>query len=59
MDGYELAAKLKQQTNTKGVPLIAISGFKRRDQTDAKDNFDRYFNKPVDVPTLLALLDHS
>ena len=59
MDGYELAAKLKQQTNTKGVPLIAISGFKRRDQTDAKDNFDQYFNKPVDVPTLLALLDHS
>ena len=59
MDGYELAAKLKQQTNTKGVPLIAISGFKRRDQADAQDHFDQYFNKPVDVPTLLALLDQS
>ena len=59
MDGYELAARLKQQANTTNVPLIAISGFKRRDQGDAKDSFDHYFNKPVDVATLLALLDQG
>jgi PAS domain S-box-containing protein len=57
MDGYELAAKLKQQTNTKGVLLVAISGFTRREHGDVGDSFDQYFNKPVDVAALLALLD--
>jgi two-component system CheB/CheR fusion protein len=56
MDGYELAAKLKQQKITKDTLLIAVSGFKQRKQVLA-DVFDRYFNKPIDVPELLALLD--
>jgi two-component system, chemotaxis family, CheB/CheR fusion protein len=57
MDGYELAVRLKQQTNTKSVPLVAISGFKRREHGDTSDHFDQYFTKPVDVAALLALLD--
>jgi PAS domain S-box-containing protein len=56
MDGYELAAVLKQQTTTKSPLLVAISGFKRREHV-ATDSFDQYFNKPVDVAALLALLD--
>jgi two-component system CheB/CheR fusion protein len=56
MDGYELAAKMKQQTNTKGALFVAISGFRDRDAEDGS-SFDRYFNKPVDVPALLAVLD--
>ena len=56
MDGYELAAKLKQQTNTKDALRIAVSGFKRRKHALAAA-FDHYFNKPVDLPELLALLD--
>src|SRR6185369_1848045 len=55
MDGYELAAKLKQQKNTRDALRIAVSGFKRRKHASA--DFDRYFNKPVDVAALLALLD--
>jgi PAS domain S-box-containing protein len=57
MDGYELAAKLKEHSATKDALLVALSGFKRREQTGAGDAFARYFSKPVDVPTLLALLD--
>jgi len=56
MDGYELAGKLKQQTTTKDALRIAVSGFKRRKHALAAA-FDHYFNKPVDVPELLALLD--
>jgi CheY-like chemotaxis protein len=57
MDGYELAAELKKQTATKDALLVALSGFKRREQPEAGDVFARYFGKPVDVPTLLDLLD--
>jgi two-component system CheB/CheR fusion protein len=56
MDGYELAARLKQQKSTKDALRIAVSGFKRRKHALAAA-FDHYFNKPVDVPELLALLD--
>jgi PAS domain S-box-containing protein len=57
MDGYEVAARLRHTISTRGVLLIAISGFKRRDRAEGGDDFDRYFNKPVDLPVLLALLD--
>jgi PAS domain S-box-containing protein len=58
MDGYELAAKLKEQTGMKNALFIAISGFKRREHAaTADDNFDHYFTKPVDVGALLALLE--
>jgi CheY-like chemotaxis protein len=55
MDGYELAARLKQQVNTKDAVCIAVSGFKQRDDVGAA--FDHYLSKPIDVPVLLALLD--
>src|SRR5262249_33048567 len=58
MDGYELATKLKRRGNTNDALRVAVSGLRRRERvrTDG-DDFDHYFNKPVDVPTLLALLD--
>jgi CheY-like chemotaxis protein len=58
MDGYELAARLRQQTNLKNVRLVAVSGFGRQQHTQ-DDQFDRYFTKPVEVPALLALLDED
>ena len=56
MDGYELAAKLRQQANTKSAVLVAVTGFRRRDRV-AGDVFDHYFNKPLDVDALLAVLE--
>ena len=57
MDGYELAAKLKKQKNVRNALFIAVSGFKRRERAGkARDDFDHYFTKPVDIRALLALL---
>jgi CheY-like chemotaxis protein len=56
MDGYELAGRLKQRPDTKDTLRIAVSGFKQPTDTGAGE-FDHYFNKPVDVASLLALLD--
>ena len=58
MDGYELATKLTEFENTKDALRIAVSGLRRRERVRQDgDEFHHYFNKPVDVPTLLALLD--
>jgi CheY-like chemotaxis protein len=58
MDGYELLAKLRQLENTRNSLCVAVSGLKRRERTGQDgDEFDQYFNKPVDMPALLALLD--
>ena len=58
MDGYELAAKLRRKRNLKQTLFVGLSGFKRRALApDAKDDFDQYFVKPVDLDKLLSLLD--
>jgi len=56
MDGYELASALSQQSDTKHALCIAVSGFKQR-KHGWSEAFHHYFNKPVDVSALLALLD--
>ena len=55
MDGYQLAAVLKQHVNTKDAHCIAVSGFRQRD--DDRGAFAHYLRKPVDVPALLTVLD--
>jgi len=58
MNGYELAATLKNLENTKHALYIAVSGFKMRDRADRDDDgFDHYFTKPVDIAALLTILD--
>jgi PAS domain S-box-containing protein len=58
LDGYELAAKLKEQTNTKHAVRIAVSGLKRRERAgESTDAFDYYFTKPVNIVELLACLN--
>jgi PAS domain S-box-containing protein len=57
MNGYELAAKLKQQNGARDALYIAVSGFKRRKPEGIRDEFNHYFVKPVDVPAVLSLLD--
>jgi len=56
MDGYELAAELRKRRNLQHALFIAISGFKRRQGDEAANDFDHYFNKPVDLSSLLKLL---
>jgi CheY-like chemotaxis protein len=37
--------------------FIGLSGFKRREATERGDDFDHYFNKPLDLAALLTVLD--
>jgi len=58
MDGYELASRLRKKQNLKDALYVGISGFKRRAHGGkARDDFDRYFVKPVDLDKLLAVLE--
>jgi CheY-like chemotaxis protein len=57
MNGYELAARLREKRHFRHTLFIGISGFKRRVVEESGDGFDQYFNKPVDLPALLTLLD--
>jgi PAS domain S-box-containing protein len=56
VDGYALAAKLKEKPHLQNTLFIGLSGFKRREAANFSDDFDHYFNKPVDLPALLAVL---
>jgi CheY-like chemotaxis protein len=56
MDGYELAAKLRRRRNFRHALFIAISGFKGR---NTADDFDHYFTKPVNLSSLLNVLDST
>jgi CheY-like chemotaxis protein/two-component sensor histidine kinase len=58
INGYELAARLRQRNNFRGAKFVAISGFKPREQThEPAREFDHYLIKPMEIPTLLALLE--
>jgi CheY-like chemotaxis protein len=58
LDGFGVAASLRQQRETAGSYLVAITGY-GSDQTRLRcreAGFDRYFTKPVDPDVLVELL---
>jgi DNA-binding response OmpR family regulator len=59
MNGYELAAALRADPRTRGIVLIALTGYgqgpDRRRALDA--GFDEHLVKPVEFDKLLATLD--
>jgi CheY-like chemotaxis protein len=59
MDGYEVARRLREQSGAERTCLIAVTGYGQRSdraRTDAA-GFDTHLAKPVDLPSLTALLD--
>jgi signal transduction histidine kinase/CheY-like chemotaxis protein len=59
MDGFELARRLRKQEATRGLRLIALSGrgedaYRLRSRAAG---FDAHLVKPVDLPTLQAVLE--
>ena len=58
MNGYEVAARLRQEESTKAAKLIAVSGYgEESDRRRSREaGFDQHFVKPVDPDTLLALM---
>lgn len=57
MDGYEVAARLRQQTETKKVLLVAVSGYGHAEyhQRSIGAGFDHHLVKPVNIQSLNAL----
>ena len=58
MDGFETAARLKQQPWGKSVFLIALTGWGREHDINRTlaAGFDRHLVKPLDIDTLIDLL---
>lgn len=56
MDGYELAARIRDMPNHGKVRLLALTGYGQpQDHTRGKDaRFDVHLVKPIDVKRLLA-----
>jgi PAS domain S-box-containing protein len=59
MDGYEVAARLRQEDCCKEAVLIAVSGYgQEQAQSRSKESgFDHHLVKPVDFESLLAVID--
>jgi PAS domain S-box-containing protein len=59
MDGYQVAAALRQNSLTAGGCLVAVSGYGREeDQRRSREaGFDLHLTKPVDFSDLRRLLD--
>ena len=57
MDGYEVCKRLKEDKNTKNIPVIMISAFKRESEDLARgldSGADAYLTKPIDELVLTA-----
>ena len=58
MDGYEVAARMRQEEWCKDAVIVAVSGYgqdeDRRRSTEA--GFDHHFIKPLDHDALLSLI---
>jgi two-component system CheB/CheR fusion protein len=58
MDGYEVAAALRQDPDTSGLRLIALSGYGQEEDRRKSEaaGFDLHLTKPVDPVELQRLL---
>lgn len=58
MDGYQVAARLRQQPDCSGVVLVALTGWGGEEdkQRTRAAGFDHHFTKPVDPQALEQLL---
>ena len=59
MDGYEVARRIRDNPRHAGVVLVAVTGWSHTldRQRSQCAGFDHHVAKPVDIPSLLALLD--
>jgi CheY-like chemotaxis protein len=59
IDGYQIIAQLREDENTKDIPVIALTGdvMKEDIQQAEAAGFAGYVTKPVDIAVLLAMID--
>jgi CheY-like chemotaxis protein len=58
MDGYEVARRLREDEQSKGLVIIAVSGYGQEDdrRRAREAGFDHHLVKPVDHEALLSVL---
>ena len=58
MDGYEVASRLRAEPATKGIRIVALSGYGRhQDRSRSLEaGFDGHLVKPIDLETLRSVL---
>ncbi len=58
MDGYEVARRMRSESELAGMTIIAVSGYSEPSvrERSMEAGFDAYFVKPVNPELLLALI---
>jgi CheY-like chemotaxis protein len=58
MDGFQVAARFRQEEDLAGAVIVAVSGYgQESDRCRAREaGFDHHLVKPIDYEALLALL---
>jgi CheY-like chemotaxis protein len=58
MDGFEVAARIKNSPTTGSISLVALSGYGTAHDTErsAKSGFDRHLVKPVKLADLISTI---
>jgi signal transduction histidine kinase/ActR/RegA family two-component response regulator len=61
MDGYQIAQQLRQNPDTRGLTLVALTGYgEKRDRERTREaGFDAHFVKPVDVDALQRFVEQA
>lgn len=62
INGFDTAAYLKENPNTKDTPIIALTANAMSDAIEQGENtllFERYLTKPFEVTSLLQVIDES
>jgi signal transduction histidine kinase/DNA-binding response OmpR family regulator len=59
MDGYEVARAIRTRPDHRGIVLVALTGYGRDEdrRMSRESGFDHHFVKPVEVETLLGLIE--
>ncbi|CAN5406944.1 hypothetical protein BH11PLA2_BH11PLA2_45720 [soil metagenome] len=61
MDGYSLARRLRADTSTKTMNLIAVTGYGREEdrRLSREAGFDHHFVKPIELDALIRVLSKT
>lgn len=59
MDGYQILTLLKADPDTSHIPIVALTADAMKEDIERGEaaGFAGYVTKPIDIPTLFALID--
>ena len=59
MDGYTITKKIKQDPQTKNIPVIAVTAYalKEDEKKALKAGCDEYMSKPIDTHAIVTMVE--